>query len=241
MKFSLNTLVLYLSTLTLSGCVSIGMKSLDAVDLKKMKSVAVISLIDSPIAYPYIGTTVFQNKEQALDISKWNIKDFIEQSMVKKLRASGYFARVGILSKSIPASNLLGKDGAAIMISAAKAEGYDSVLAIEPMADGTNFPIQTGIRLGVASQFGIKRSNLSLLASVRIYNTGTQELFAWRRAFDNIGGNPAATSPDSVPWKASAMELTASDLEQIQKVLKAQIERELNYAMEVLGLVKESK
>ncbi len=233
----LRTLCAVVLVATISGCAAMGMRAgVSQDDVKKMSNVAVVSILDSKMNYLMNGTTVFQNQSTTFDAAKWELNKLVEQSLLSNLKANAQFKHVGLLKMKFNASDRHNEEDVKNMLKAAKDEGYDTLILLEPSRYDNAPMYGRGYGIFHTSKFALKDStHVYMLAAIRAYDTSSGKDLGWQWTFDSIMGKPAFISYDPVPWKDKPSDLTPAELAQINKALRSHIEKEVAYAVDAIG------
>jgi hypothetical protein len=226
---------------TLSGCATLGMRhGLGEDDIKKIKSVAVVSLLDSKMNYVFVGTTVYQNNLKFVEVKKWGLRQQAEQIAVRELKKNPQFTRVAVLDKPNPGPDANAKDGYKTLLAQAKAQGFDTLVLITPTAYDNAPLLPAGYGLEHASRFALKdHTHVYILAMARVHDTNSGERLAWQWSFDTLSGDPNVTSNESVPWKDSPDDMTPPERDLVHKAMVNLLDRQITYSMGALNLSKQ--
>jgi hypothetical protein len=227
-----------LAFFSILGCKTITSRgNLDDTEVAAIRKIAVYSLLGNDMNQTYIGTTVFENKDQTIDVTSWNLDALVTSTLRKDLRTNTAFTKVEVLKGPMDRSQIMAKDGRKIMLDQAKAQGFDTLIVLWPNAYANAPGVKAGFGLHRRNALGIKHTFLYILAGLNVYNVSTGELIAWQ-FLDELGNSPELPGLKDPPWKDDPSTYTKEELASMQKTLKEHIVPGLQVTLKSLNLIQ---
>lgn len=227
-----NYLLLNFMLMLLASCAGKGIREQDLAQIKK---VAVYSFLGDQMNHTFIGTMVFQNKDQKLSVIDWKMDDAAVNVLRKMLKANSAIVSVEVLQGKFNRVQMA-PNWQKPFTDQAKAQGFDTLVAVVPASYTNAAAFTAGYGLNRHSAFGVVHTNAYLLAQVQIFNTTTGELMAWHFTYDELTGKPNIISSASVPWKDNPKDFSLEERNNLQKILKNHIASGITYALHALKL-----
>jgi hypothetical protein len=199
-----------------AGCATLD-RTMDAEDVAGIQRLGVTSALSNMRQHDFVGTLIFENKRQKVDVSDWDVPGFAEATLVKYLDAGPMPGRVGIIdADGLDKDRFAGSPSA--LLAAAKEQGFDAVAVIHP-SGYDNYPYVTpgyGVYRKVA--FGLGQNCAYQQTVVRILDADTGDRLAWEWGFNSWDG-PCMPLP--VEFKENPAGYTDVEQDQIQKSIEA--------------------
>jgi hypothetical protein len=154
-----------LGVATLGGCAAIGFRTdLRPEDRQQIKSIGVVSTLGDTFRMNYCGTTIFQNKSLAIDVSDWRVDAFASAEAAKAIgEIGGYDVQVIALDEP----------GVEKAIAAARDSGLDAVLIITPVTYDNAAGTARGLSFVRADAFGNRYEVSCAVISANIHSVRT--------------------------------------------------------------------
>lgn len=132
----------------LTGCTTMGVERVSK--LQANSKIVTLSLMGGTLAIRHIGTTIFQNEKNDLDVTNWQIDAYSESKAAQLVRGGGRFAvidaktdearkAVGGLDTDLWTSGATIKGGAGSIVTFANNAGAEYVLVLGPAQLGDPF------------------------------------------------------------------------------------------------------
>ena len=206
-------------------------------DLKKIKRIAIVSSMGDEFTMTFIGSNIFANKTESVQIKDWKIDSEAEKTMIKNLLTSKKYEKVELLKGKFSRTELQSKEMRLPLLALAKEQGFDSILILMP----TSYDNAKMIRPG----YGMQRHHAQespgpfvyMLASLNLFDVETGKQIAWQWSFNPWDQKPGIYDTAKVPWKEQFKNFKKSEKTLIQKSLKNRIDDGLNYSIAALRLI----
>ena len=223
------------TALLISGCNA----GVSETELKQIKNVGVYSLFSDDMHHIYIGTTVFGNKKNTLNVAEWEIADYSEKRAKDLLKEGSAAKKAGI----IKVNNEHIADASALkssiqhvepILEAAAEEGYDTAVIITPADYGNEPFLKPGYGIYTRSLLGKADTCAYALFTVDLYNTHSKKAIGGTWGFNSW--NDAPCSREDISPDKSADDYGPKEMQRIRDIIKSKINKGLVYALGALRL-----
>jgi hypothetical protein len=213
-------------------------RALNDEDRGEIKSLAVFSGLGPKMSHSRIGTTIFGNNHEFIDVGAWRLDSFIEAVVLKELKANPNFTTIGLAPLAKPRLEAISEEKLGEVIQAAKTAGYDALLVILPSHyENAAKGMEPGYGIQKLSNLFTSRTSVYLLAILRVYRLSDEKSIAWQWAFDSMNGKPSYLSSEEFAWRENYNEYSAQEKTEVQRILKRHIEIAIPYSLRALHLV----
>lgn len=226
-----------------AGCATAGVERVE--QFKPATKIVPLSLMGNNLKIWYVGTTIFQNADREIDVTAWQIDNYIEMMAAQLLQDGGKVTMtpintdrarkiVGTYVQDLWTNEPLVQGGPESLISLAKEASAEFVLVIGPSLYGDPFfgtihPI-TGYGIYQRSFF-TKRAINYLTMKVVLFDAKDGKWVARTRV------NPSGPRSDSVWMDSENLTLTQADETSTKSSIKQLIEKGLRECFMQLKLI----
>lgn len=218
-----------------SGCGSIILGPVPEKRAAEIQNLGVVSLLTDTFQHTYVGTTIFNNKENEAPVPEWKLDELATRVAVTEASNGGRFkvAPLAIAPRTAQdfypdKSNLIKVDLEAIL-DLARNQGFDTLAIVRRTASENSPYIRGGYGLNRRAFLGLGAHCVYLMAVVSVHDVASGKRLGWQWAED-------CTNDSEIPWKDDFAEYTDDERQVMRQKLEKLLADEVGTAVQKVRL-----